>query len=322
MKSVTRFMRRALYGSATILMYHRICELDNDPFQLCVAPENFERQLEFLCKHKKAVSVAQLLRMIRNKERLTDVVAITFDDGYLDNYEVALPLLERYQIPATFFVVTGMINSNEEFWWDQLERIFFAKSELPDNLILNISDVTMEWKLTQEPGITRNVARRTVFENIYPRIAELSPMERAIVMFELRNWSGITEIARDTHQIMGYRELIKIDQKGPFDVCAHTVSHPVLTELGKSDLYSELVDSKESLNKIFGKGRLSAMSFPHGKFNRATLQAVKDVGYEFCCTSIQDRAYAYTSSFLLPRMVVPNCDITNFRNWYCQRNRQ
>jgi len=93
-----------LHKRKAVLMYHRIASPVNDYWQLCVSPENFEQQLQVISKYKKNI-------------------LITFDDGYIDNYSNARPLLEKYQLPAIFFIATGNIDSGKEFWWDQLEQL-------------------------------------------------------------------------------------------------------------------------------------------------------------------------------------------------------
>ncbi|HYC27552.1 MAG TPA: polysaccharide deacetylase family protein [Chitinophagaceae bacterium] len=101
---IRKILHRILYRHTVVLMYHRIARPVNDHWQLCVSPGNFEQQLQVISRHKKNI-------------------IITFDDGYIDNYTVAKPLLEKYQLPATFFIATGNIDSGKEFWWDELEQL-------------------------------------------------------------------------------------------------------------------------------------------------------------------------------------------------------
>ena len=113
---------RRFRARAIILCYHRVTELDSDPQLLSVTPKNFREQLEVL---RRLYNVARLRDWISEEGKSTrlTVVVITFDDGYADNFHEALPLLREADCPATVFVTAGKIDDEEEFWWDELERL-------------------------------------------------------------------------------------------------------------------------------------------------------------------------------------------------------
>ena len=114
----SRFARRAI-----ILGYHRVAQIAHDPFDLCASPDSFESQLKMLSQIAYPLRLQDLVASIQEKRIPENGVVITFDDGYADVLYNALPLLEKYKIPATIFVTTGKLG--KEFWWDELERIVF-----------------------------------------------------------------------------------------------------------------------------------------------------------------------------------------------------
>ena len=91
---------------AVILMYHRITRVELDPWGMCVSPENFSQQLESIRKVATPMSLADFVRARQSGELPERAVVVTFDDGYVDNFETALPLLRQHQVPATLFVTT------------------------------------------------------------------------------------------------------------------------------------------------------------------------------------------------------------------------
>jgi peptidoglycan/xylan/chitin deacetylase (PgdA/CDA1 family) len=104
-----------------ILMYHSISKKHEG--SLCVSPENFSRQIKYLVKKGYAViSMDELIDEINNGRRyIPKTVAITFDDGFEDNFTDAFPVLARYGMPATIFVITGYVSKLEEYLtWDQI----------------------------------------------------------------------------------------------------------------------------------------------------------------------------------------------------------
>jgi len=96
-----------------VLLYHRIATQDRDPWSLCVQPKHFEAHLQQLTT--LAVGLDRVIKKVPPRR----FVLLTFDDGYRDNLECALPLMERYEVPGLVFVVTGPGSS---FWWEHLAR--------------------------------------------------------------------------------------------------------------------------------------------------------------------------------------------------------
>ena len=88
-----------------ILMYHRV---DRLPYydQLTISPELFEQHMAYLAAHQRVISLSQAVDELSSAEKIRPAVVVTFDDGYRDNLLHALPILERYKIPATIFVTT------------------------------------------------------------------------------------------------------------------------------------------------------------------------------------------------------------------------
>src|SRR6185437_3528364 len=119
--------RRRLPGTVpiapTILMYHRVADVAVDPWRLAVSPGWFERQMADLARHRSPMPVGELVDRLRRGTAPKDAVAVTFDDGYVDNLVYAKPILAEYGIPATLFLPTGSVGQPEEFWWDELAKL-------------------------------------------------------------------------------------------------------------------------------------------------------------------------------------------------------
>ena len=103
-------------------MYHRIADSQADVWDIAVSPENLEEQLKFLKKKHSVILLKDLVKQVQNKWIKKNSVAITFDDGYADNFIIAKPLLEKYELPATFFIPSINIGQQKEFWRDELEQ--------------------------------------------------------------------------------------------------------------------------------------------------------------------------------------------------------
>src|SRR5258707_14171950 len=117
-----------------ILLYHRVNTLDTDPQLLAVSPEPFAAHLDVLQEIARPMPLRDLVAAARAGEDLRDAVAITFDDGYEDNLLTARPILQQQGVPATIFVATAGLTSRQEFFWDDLDRIFLQPNRLPKTL--------------------------------------------------------------------------------------------------------------------------------------------------------------------------------------------
>jgi len=123
----TRLYKIAHQGKILILVYHRVLRDREEKTQLVqpgmyVTDTVFEKQIQFLCDNYEMVSFESLLKLWRDKgvNRFTRYCVITFDDGWADNYTCAFPILKRHHVPATIFLATSYIGTNQRFWTDKI----------------------------------------------------------------------------------------------------------------------------------------------------------------------------------------------------------
>ncbi|HSB61494.1 MAG TPA: polysaccharide deacetylase family protein [Vicinamibacteria bacterium] len=108
-----------LRNTAVIVAFHRIHERADPDDGLTISLRMFERHCRFFRRHFRVVPLREIVERLERRQRLDRELAITFDDGYRDNFEVAAPVLERMSLPATFFVVSGWIGTDHVPWWDR-----------------------------------------------------------------------------------------------------------------------------------------------------------------------------------------------------------
>ena len=103
---------------ANILYFHRINDYDSDP--LTTSPKIFDDLMKIVSRDYNPISLQELIKGIREKKPFEpNTVVVTFDDGYRDNFLYAAPILKKYNIPATFFITSGFINTERIFPWDE-----------------------------------------------------------------------------------------------------------------------------------------------------------------------------------------------------------
>jgi len=138
-----------------ILMYHSIDHNDKAT-KLSVSPESFARQMEFLHKnHYNVVPLVKVLSYIQKKEKPPrNTIAITFDDGYDNNYQYAYPLLKKYNMPAAIFIIVNSVGKPGFLSWKEIR-------EMSDSGIITIGSHTMThlWLLGSDvPAIKKEIA--------------------------------------------------------------------------------------------------------------------------------------------------------------------
>ena len=176
------------YGSCAVLLYHRISEYSTDPQLLCVTPQNFNTHLAFLKNNYNLLRIDEWVSHLLNKRKFPErSVVLTFDDGYVDNYLFALPLLEQYKVQALFYIATGTIDSDREFWWDEVERAVL----LPDNL--NELNISFNQKIIKYNPDKDN--RKDFYNSLLATLRVLAPAERDEVISKLLKSSGFNPVS-------------------------------------------------------------------------------------------------------------------------------
>lgn len=292
-----------------ILMYHRIARPARDTWALSVSPERFRDHLAALRAARTPVSMTALVDALDLGEAADDAVAVTFDDGYLDNLTMAKPLLEEAGVPATVYLATGWIGRDQPFWWDELESILFEPGpvelavtiggeRVAIGLPLEATPDPMDWRF----GRKARTVRQQAYARLWTRLRDLAPDERAAAMDELRRQAPSTRYDREA-VAMNADEAARL--ASPLvDVGAHGVTHSPLTRLPIDARRSEIVESGQEASRMSGQ-LASGFAYPHGDRDRQTRDMVRDAGYRYACSTfaaaIDREDY---DIFDLPRLMV------------------
>lgn len=302
---------QALRGKVVILMYHRVITADELSRQfiqpgMYVTAKTFERHVRFLQEHFVVLSFNELVGMWR--ERAWDperrYAVITFDDGWLDNYLHAFPVLRRYDVPATIFLPTGVIGTTRWFWPEELGWISRRFASLPMDRKARIL-ASLRGGDSWFNGIARNMEAGQSDELIerckvvpHNQIGELVgrlademevrlPCERLMM-----NWDEVRDMAA-----------------AKISFGSHSVNHKILTAVSDAELQEEVFGSLGTLRSHGLKGEI-VFCYPNGNYSPAVVQSVESAGYCAATTTEpgwEDREPAHL--FRLKRIAVHN-DLT------------
>ena len=290
-----------------ILLYHRIARVDSDPWSLCVTPEHFSEHLEVIRRHRP-IRLDEVSPAVWRLGRSQTSVAITFDDGYADNLYEAKRLLERYGMPATFFLATGYMGEGREFWWDELEKVIMQPGGLPEILRYSIEGQTHSWNVgDQEP-------RLPLYLSLYEKLKPLADGARRDVMGQLLEWGGQSPGRRESHRSLSQEEVCDLARGGLVEIGAHTVTHPVLATQPLQAQHEELRQSKACLEELLG-WPVTSFSYPYGgsgHYSWETVQAVREQGFFRACTTSAHSVKKSDGEYELPRFNVTDMDGDEF----------
>lgn len=251
-------------------MYHRINTLRPDPWTTSVSPEHFAEHLE--------VIRSLLVRPM-----------ITFDDGYADNFEHAKPLLEKWDVPATIFVVSGAVDSPYEMWWDELDRKHLGRTP-PD----------WDWGAPVDPD-EGAVRYRADFHRYREAPFDIEPVRAA---------------ARPERRMMTRDEVATLARGGLISIGAHTVSHPVLSQLSIGEQEREIVESKRQLEDIIGRS-VPLFAYPNGfrsDYTAETIAICRRAGFDCAYAAWDAPVEEPADPFQIPRMMVRDWNGERFRD--------
>lgn len=315
MRGVSRIRRwLGLRRSGTvILLYHRVANLDSDPQLLSVSPEHFREHLEVLRRHYCPIRLADITDHDPAPREVR--IAITFDDGYADNLTQAAPLLRKADWPATVFITAGQLDSDREYWWDDLERIILRSSPLPGRLTLALDGQQRSWRIDDadksvDPrwNVLRGAytSRQAVYSELAQSLKQIKVTQRETVIAQLHDWASCSPAGRRSHRSLSREELRSLTADGLIEVGAHTVSHPSLGSISGEEQRNEIFRSKEILEKVLGTP-IRSFAYPFGcreDFNDETLRLVREAGYSLACANFPGIATPKADKYQLPRMLV------------------
>ena len=318
-RKVEQFQKR-FASKGLILMYHRVAEVEIDPWGLCVTPQHFAQQLEVLQKSYQPLSLKQLLQSHQDGNIPHQSVAITFDDGYADNLYHAKSLLEQYGLPTTVFVSTGHVGREREFWWDELERLLLQPGKLPEQLLLPINSSMQHWELGRASDYSQEEyqrdrtsrawkaqpgSRMSFYYSMWQRLRPLPEAERQQVLDEILAWTITEPKPRSTHRSLSPEELSTLAQGELVEIGAHTVTHPFLSAQSTVLQRDEIQQSKTDLEAVINRP-VTSFSYPFGDRTAETVELAKASGFDCACSTVQDLVWQQSDRFDLPRFGVEN----------------
>jgi len=277
-------------------LFHRVNH-QRDPLWDPMDPILFEKCIVHI-KKKYEVRVFEELMSSGDYKKKSDFATIMFDDGYKDNIDTALPILEKHNVKATFYIVTNCIEKNIPTWTHILEYCF--QNFKPDHINLDFDFLPEELRNVEFDEITTPLVYA---RQLKPQLKKINHFKRVLVLKEIQK---ITKIDNLPKLMMNWDDIKKLISKGHY-VGSHTVNHFMLGTVDDENIIAK--ELKESREIIYSKLGFypRTISYPVGSYNEATITLSQKLGYQFGLAVKQDIFNPNKhSKFEIPRIELYN----------------
>jgi len=271
-----RLLRLFSKNKCLIIMYHGISKKDHASFNgRHLTEKQFEKQLLYFIKNFRILPLSEICERKQKGETCSsNTIALTFDDGFLNNYLIALPLLEKHRVPATFFICGASLGENTcKHPSDLLDIIHYGSKTNP--LQLNGES------FLRKEG--RFICEHTG-QNAEQYLSTLNLTSWTNAVTDLQIAVGTEELLQRTdpevYQTMGGKEIREAGKSKYVSIGSHSHQHINLTRLTNEQLQDQLNLSKRELENCTGKA-ITSFAFPDGHFNEEVIAACRESGYAY-----------------------------------------
>ena len=325
---IGRFVHRR---QALILTYHGVARNGRNLYtnRNCVEMAMFDRQMAYMARHYNVVPLSELVgRFNAGKQLPPYTAAITFDDGFRNNLAVALPILQKYHLPATIFLATSFISSDELGLWTECIDSLIHRTSV-QNIRLTLDGVKKSFPL-------RSAADREIAsDQVRAFLKTLAATQRKFALKELEeqleektdrpqsggdNGSEPSEIheqstaeKEERYAFLSWQQ-VQMMARGSITFGSHTHTHAILAPLSEPDLNFELTESRRLIEQNLGAS-CTLFSYPNGAkrdFGRREEELLGSLGYVAAVSQIDGFNDASTNIMALRRINIPRDDSLSF----------
>jgi peptidoglycan/xylan/chitin deacetylase (PgdA/CDA1 family) len=263
-------------------MYHGFCDSSEEDLRPTYI-EQFRKELKYIKKYFYPLKISDLIRSLESNEAYPkNSVAITVDDGYMDFYDLALPVLKEMDIPATVFIVAHLVENNGWIWNDKVHYITDCIKEANNKIY---SEISMELKssLKSLPVHQRDRKIENISKEYNVNIPSNPPFR-----YRLMSWNQLRDLAKT----------------GLVEIGSHSCTHPIMSLLNDEESWYEIKKSKQMISERLNLEVLS-FCFPNGMigdYHKKHKEMLKQANY--ICGIASHFGYVQKNSdyYALPRI--------------------
>ena len=281
------FLKKRNSSSWTVLMYHRIVNPEDCSYPLqdgmYVRPDSFEKQMRLLADTANVVSLSGLLKSVLAGENVpAGTLAITFDDGWYDNYEFAFPILKQFKVPATIFLATEYIGTKRLFWTDEL-ALYLRSLCGEDPLGIDLESLRKDLSESILSIIQSKTDFQSGLEYLVLELKKMSHTERADLLALLVSCCKDLACCLPNRTFLSWEEVQEMSSDG-IEFASHSHAHLMLAKQTPAMVEGDI----ECSFKKFEENAVSyspVFCYPEGSYSSATQQVLRKFGVSAAVTT-------------------------------------
>ncbi len=275
----------------SILIFHRVLAAPDPIFPDEVDAARFDAMLALVRRSFEVLTLGRALALREQGALPPRALAITFDDGYADNAETALPILQRHGLAATFFVATGFLDGGRMFNDSVIECVRAARGDAVD-----LADFGLGRRALATPA-----ERRAVIHELLPKVKYLSLAERETFIERLAARCGNPALPQG---LMMRSAQVQALHRAGMEIGGHTVRHPILRLLPDAEARGEIAQGRDRLESLID-APVRVFAYPNGKpmqdYDARHVAMVRELGFAGAVSTAPGVAGTEADRFQLPR---------------------
>lgn len=310
------YSRVKLRDRVSVLTYHRVIDKErrqqtNSAPGIIVSDREFDMQMRSLRRHLHPISLDEFQAHVEDGTRFpARSCLVTFDDGWIDNYEIAFPILKKYEIPATVFLPVDFISSNQTFW--QEEMMMWLTTLLRSGTKSSLVRLAKILSYDRDPSsltvwdlrdFVANLKART-YEEIYQNLDDLRAEFK----------QSKPPLHYDRH--MTWDQVLEMQAAG-ISFASHAMSHQILCRLSNDACRQELVSSRAVLEERLGKP-VRALAYPNGDHDVRVMKETQAAGYTVAFSTRSGLCDRTSDPLSIPRINIHSNNSQNTALFLCR----
>jgi peptidoglycan/xylan/chitin deacetylase (PgdA/CDA1 family) len=265
-----------------ILMYHAVVHSLLKVTDWCFIDESsFVHQINYLKKNFDIVTLSEAIDRLANGKIYHPTAVITFDDGFQNNYRVAFPILCEEKLPATIFLVTGLINTDDTLWYCRLNRAIAKTNKDSIKWNNNIYDLSANKQKVRASSEIQDKLKKFPHTKL--------PLELQKIIIELGDDPDLSIEDGSPYRILNQKEITEMANSGLIEFGAHTHSHAILSLLSPKKQHQE-IEGSVNIIKDLTRESCKYFAYPNGQsqdYNEDTIEVLKACGIRAALTTIE-----------------------------------
>jgi len=278
-------------GALAVLIYHRVLGAPDPILHDEIDRSIFEQHMQMMASEFNVLPLGKACARLASGTLPSRALSVTFDDGYADNEQVALPVLNRLGLQATFFISTGFAEGGLMFNDAIFEAVRAAPTGVHDLSRLGLGMIDLGAALS----------RRAAAERLIDALKYRPLVRRRELVEEV---TATLRSALPPRLMMTPAQIVHLHESG-MEIGAHTVNHPILTSLSDRDARAEIVTSKRMLEEMTGSP-ITLFAYPNGKpgqdYGLQHVRLVKEAGFAAAVSTVLGICHGRSDPFQLPRI--------------------